>query len=108
MQVDDPVSSDIAHVSSHEPWSIALDSMEQHVDQITLALHGTANFPGEFATQIPDTPLPVHLAARAQLLVARQRDVEAELRRRAGVLGAFIFGDRRPEMQTGVSVDVRS
>jgi hypothetical protein len=108
MPVDDAIASDSPEASSHVLWSNALDSMERHVNQITAALHGSERFPGEFATQIPGVPLPVNLAPRAQLLVARQRDVEIELRRRAGVLGAFIFGDRRPEMQTGVSVDIRS
>ena len=89
-------------------WSVALDAMERHIERITSALAGAEQFPGDYATEIPDVPLPAKLAPRARLIAERQRDIEFELRRRTCMVGAFIFSGRRIELETGVSVDVRS
>lgn len=86
----------------------ALLEMECHLAVIDVALLGDASFPGYFSTPIPNVALPRSLAARARLLLERQRDAEAALRARTEVLGGYIFAPSVDSDPTGVSINVRS
>jgi hypothetical protein len=87
-------------------WLHALDAMELHLEEIRAGV-ASGVMPDPYEVEMPRSPFPARLAARARRLRAAQDDVEALLRDRLGTLGAVMSGAFSPSTPAPLFVDRR-
>lgn len=91
------------------PWETVLDELQERLGHYQQALQGRRPLPGPYVVPEPDGPMPPHLATRARMIQAGQRDVEYQLRARMGAVAAALASARRPPAPAvPVFVDRRS
>ncbi|MDA8295480.1 MAG: hypothetical protein M0004_02620 [Actinomycetota bacterium] len=83
------------HVVEEVAWATALDRLQDHLDAIRGGLT-VFSLPEPSTVALPDGPVPAALVARARRLLDEQRDLEAALRDRMGVVSAMLAGGFQP------------
>ncbi|MHB1583555.1 MAG: hypothetical protein ACYCU7_13340 [Acidimicrobiales bacterium] len=78
------------------PWETVLDQLQERLGRYQRALQGRCPLPGPYDVPETDGPMPAHLAARARVILAGQRDVEYQLRARMGAVAAALAAARHP------------
>lgn len=77
-------------------WEAVLDELQQRLVRYQRALQGAGPMPEPYVPPELAGPMPSHLAPRARLILAGQRDVEYQLRARMGALSAALDTAGRP------------
>lgn len=90
-----PTDLEPAGVATPVPWEAVLDDLADRLRRYQQALQGYCPLPEPYEVPEPAGPLPEHLAARARVILAGQRDVEYRLRARMGALAGAMAGAGR-------------
>jgi hypothetical protein len=87
-----PADLEPARVAAAVPWEAVLDELADRLRRYQQALQGRCPLPEPYVVPEPAGPLPEHLAARARVILAGQRDVEYQLRARMGAMAGAMAG----------------